>query len=69
MPASPTFRMADRLAQGQLAEFIAEQRAAGRSHEAVARELFAKFGVEVTRQTVANWERSGVLDAEPEDAA
>jgi hypothetical protein len=50
--------MADRLADGHLADVIAAARAEGRSHESIARDLYKRFGIEVTRQTLANWERS-----------
>ena len=52
---SSQFRMADRMAGGKLAEIIAELRTEGRSYEDVTRRLFADFGIEVTRQTVARW--------------
>ena len=52
---SSQFRMADRMAGGQLAAIIAELRTEGRSYEDVTRRLFADFGIEVTRQTVARW--------------
>lgn len=52
---SPQFRMADRLAGGKLALIIAAYKAEGLSLDAIARRLYADFGIEVTRQTVANW--------------
>lgn len=47
--------MADRLAGGKLALIIAAYKAEGLSLDAIARRLYADFGIEVTRQTVANW--------------
>lgn len=64
---SAAYRMADRLADGRLAEIIAEQRAAGTSFEAIARQLHADHGIEVSGTTVANWSRA--LDLEPAEAA
>jgi intein-encoded DNA endonuclease-like protein len=58
------WRMADRLAQGRLALIVAEWRSEGQSHEAIVRRLYADFGIEVTRQTLAKWidgiEKAGV---------
>lgn len=58
---SPHFRMADRLADGRLTELIAEGRAAGLSYDDIARRLYADYGIEATRQTVANW--ASAIDA------
>lgn len=56
--------MADRLAGGTLADQLREHLAAGRSYDAIARHLFADFGIEVTRGTVGNWCRElGLLEA------
>lgn len=52
---TPLFRMADKMAGGRLAEIIANGRAEGLSFDDIARRLYADFGIEVTRQTVANW--------------
>lgn len=52
---SPQFRMADRLVDGRLAEIIAVGRESGQSFETIARNLYAEHGIEVTRQTLANW--------------
>lgn len=52
---SPQFRMADRLAKGNLATEITNYRAEGLSLDAIARRLYADHGIEVTRQTVASW--------------
>lgn len=56
--------MADRLADGQLADIIAEGRASGLSYDEIGRRLYADFGIEVTRQTLANWD-----SPEPTEAA
>lgn len=55
MKPSPNFRMADRLADGKLAEIITTYRLEGLSFDDIARRLFADHGIEVTRQTIANW--------------
>lgn len=47
--------MADTLAGGNLEKRIAELRAEDASPEAIARQLYADFGVDVTRQTIYNW--------------
>jgi arginine repressor len=47
--------MADRLAQGRLAVIVAQWRSEGQSHEAIARRLYAEYGIEVTRQTLSKW--------------
>ena len=52
---TPLFRMADRLAGGNLAETIMAMRSEGLSLDGIARRLYAAHGIEVTRQTVANW--------------
>jgi intein-encoded DNA endonuclease-like protein len=52
---SPLFRMADRLAGGQLEEALLSMRSAGLSYDEISRRLFADHGIEVTRQTIANW--------------
>lgn len=66
MKVTAQYRMADRLAGGRLAEIIAERRAEGKSFDHITRELFAEHGIEVTRQTLANW--ADALD-EPDKAA
>lgn len=60
---SAQFRMADRLAGGRLAEIISDGRQDGQSLDHIARRLYAEHGIEVTRQTVANW--SDALGIEP----
>lgn len=68
MAQSPQFRMADRLARGKLLEDIARHREAGLSFDAIASRLFADYHIEVTGNTVANWEKL-LSPAEPEAAA
>lgn len=53
--ATPVFRMADRLAEGNLSAFLLAKDGEGWSFDQIARELYARFGIEVTRQTVENW--------------
>jgi hypothetical protein len=50
--------MADKLADGNLGQIIIEGREQGKPFDAIARELYAAHGIEVTRQTLANWARS-----------
>jgi transposase-like protein len=57
--------MADRLTGGRLTEIIAERRARNESLEQIVRELYAEFGIEVTRQTLASW----VAQMEADEAA
>lgn len=52
---SNQFRMADRMAGGRLAEVIDEMHVEGRSYEDIARRLYADYGIEISRQTVARW--------------
>jgi len=52
---TPTYRMADRLAQGTLAEQMLALRAAGLSYHQISRRLFADHGIEVTAPTVTIW--------------
>ena len=68
MKVTAQYRMADRLAGGRLAGILAERRADGQSFDQIARELYAEHGIEVTRQTVANWIDALAL-VEPTEAA
>lgn len=52
---TPLYRMADRLAGGELEQVLADMRAQGFSYDEISRRLYANYGIEVTRQTVANW--------------
>lgn len=57
-PTSPTWRMADQLAGGNLATTILSLADAGRSTRAISLELAAAFGVQVSNVTVASWLRT-----------
>jgi hypothetical protein len=52
---SPTWRMADRLAQGCLAERILSHRSDGLSFNAISARLYADHGIEVTGTTIGVW--------------
>lgn len=54
---TPQFRMADRMAGGNLAALILADKAAHFSAEEIARRLYADFGIEVTGQTLRRWLR------------
>lgn len=54
-PNTHLWRMADRLAGGELEETIARLRAEGAGHELISKNLYAAYGIEVTRQTLASW--------------
>lgn len=62
-PKSPTWRMADLLLGGRLAERISALRAEGNSFEEVAR-LLANEGVRVTSKTVSSWARQLGVDGD-----
>lgn len=47
--------MADRMADGTLAERLKGLRAAGESWEAIARQLYDECGIEVSGQTLRTW--------------
>lgn len=53
--ASPVFRMADRLVDGNLAQIIVGYHNAGHSHEHISRLLWAEHGVDVSGQTLRRW--------------
>lgn len=55
IPTTPTYRMADRLLDGRLAELVAADRAAGASWDEVARHLYVEGGVELSRDTLRGW--------------
>jgi hypothetical protein len=65
---SAQYRMADRLAAGQLRDVMAAYRSAGRSYASVARELFAAHGIEVTAETVRSWCAALDIDSKPSTA-
>lgn len=49
------YRMADRLAGGNLAEALTRLKADERSYEDIGRQLYADYGIEVSRPTLAKW--------------
>ena len=54
-PNSASYRMADRLTDGTLANLLRGYRSVGDSYQTIARRLFAQHGIEVTDQTINNW--------------
>lgn len=62
--ASPTFRMADRLTDGRLAEIIVGYHTEGHSHEHISRLLWAEHGIDVSGQTLRRWVPILVADAQ-----
>lgn len=52
---SAQFRMAERLAGGDLAPKLAEQFDRSQSWEQVARDLYATYGITITGQTLRRW--------------
>ena len=70
MPNTATWRMADRLTGGNLADLIAAYRADDLSPDQIASRLYAEHGVEVVGRTIRRWISDIDLDApEPMDAA
>ncbi len=53
---SPKFQLIEDRLGSDLAGFIRERRDRDVSYENVARELWATTGVDVTAQTIANWD-------------
>ncbi len=53
--ASPVFRMADRMVDGQLALIIVGYHNEGHSHEHISRLLWAEHGIDVSGQTLRRW--------------
>lgn len=68
-PTSNVWRMADRLAGGNLAKTIRTLDQRDLSPEQIARELYANHGVDVTRQTITNWLKALDAKAPEGDAA
>lgn len=66
LPNSSTYRMADRLAGGELAAIILGRRAEGISLDRIRTLLAVEHGIEVSRPTLANWldELAPAADAE-----
>lgn len=54
-PKTAQYRMADRLAKGKLAEILLAHKADGLNGEQASRQLYADYGIEATRQTIAVW--------------
>lgn len=54
-PTTSNWRMADRLADGKLADQITVLRGDGNTWEQIAKVLFAEHGIEVTGQTLRLW--------------
>ncbi len=55
MKESAQYRMADRLADGNLAEVLLRLRDEDRSPEDIGRQLYADYGIQVSRPTVSRW--------------
>lgn len=53
--ASANYRMADRLAGGNLAETLRRLSDEGLNNGAISRQLFADYGIEVSIPTVGAW--------------
>ena len=66
-PRSGTYRMADRLTGGRLAELLRAYRTAGMSWDDISRRLYGDFGVDVTSFTLQKW-GTDTPDDEPEAA-
>lgn len=62
---SPNWRMANRLAGGELDEIVSDRRANGQKWERISRDLLLEYGVEVSAVTLAVW----YGDAEAQGAA
>lgn len=57
-PDTSTWRMADRLTDGKLAERIRALRDSGESWRSISRTLWIDHGVDVADVTVADWHRT-----------
>lgn len=62
-PRSSSYRMANRLMDGRLADRLESLRADDLSFETVARILYTEAGVEATAETIRSWTRQ--LGIEP----
>lgn len=65
---SSLYRMADRLAEGELVAILRKMKAEGDSFGTIAKRLYADHGIDVTAQTVANW-WAAIEDADATEAA
>lgn len=54
-PKSSHYRMADRLAGGQLGQILLQLQARGLAADSIAARLYASYGIETTGTTVSNW--------------
>ena len=54
-PTSATWRMANRLVDGQLADILRGYEAAGLSLRAISERLWTEHRIEVAHVTVGNW--------------
>lgn len=54
-PASRIFVLADRVSEGQLSTFLTEMREQGFSSERMSKELFRRWDVDVSANTVNGW--------------
>ena len=54
-PKGGTYRMANRLADGNLPRLLAEHRAEGTSWDDITRQLHTTYGIEVTAETLRRW--------------
>lgn len=52
---SDAFPLVDRILGGGLVQFLDDARAAGESHETIARRLSAEHAIDVTGETVRRW--------------
>lgn len=64
---TPHYRMADRLAEGQLDAILSDYAKRGLSPRQVCNRLYADHGIEVTHPTAAKW--MAALADEPTEAA
>lgn len=54
-PDTSAYRMADRLAGGELADLLGQYRRAGVAWRAIARLLLDEFGIEASADTLKAW--------------
>lgn len=57
VPDSSTWRLADQLSGGALAETIVELKTDGATDDHISHELYKQFGISVTRSTVTAWRK------------
>lgn len=66
---SASYKMADLLMEGRLAERLAAHRGAGMSYEQIGRRLYSEAGIDVTSNTIRKWLRFLGIEADPKAAA